>query len=60
MYIRGMIPRNFTELVEAVPIGLASAQKDEMAQLPSLSDNTISTSKDSIEIVKKRQFTRRN
>ena len=41
-------------------MGLAAAQKEELSQLPTFSDNTTSLSKDSIEIVKKRQFTRRN
>ena len=38
-------------------MGLAAAHTEELAQLPTFTDNTISTSKDSIEIVKKQQFT---
>ena len=41
-------------------MGLAAAHTEELAQLPTFSDNTISTSKDSIAIVKKQQFTIRN
>ena len=41
-------------------MGLAAAHTEELAQLPTFSHNTISTSKDSIAIVKKQQFTSRN